>query len=423
MAKFLKIVSTSITTPEDMFTLGVTTSRGKEEKIGQFGSGSLMGTLVWMRSFGSSPVFLVNGKKVSFETKDVLKSDGEVFKQVIMKTDRKKNPLTVALEYGELDWRTADLGLREWISNAIDAGADLREAVQVVDKISAEVNEVAIFVPFEGLAKKYFENLGQHFLHYDGKQEEKVIDKITPSPCRIYRKGVFVRELLDDSLFDYNLDFSINECRTGSSDNLKNDINYHMGYHSTREQAALMLEAILSGKEVVETETYWVRVGTEMKNLLLELVGTLCLCSNTFKVANCVAIHEDWYKKITEEVPELDGLASYCEAAIRGFEVHEPTEKEQGMFNLLCETIEALGLNNGMGRPSLSMYTNPIKEAPKFRGMYTKNTQHVMVFRDVDYPRVMIHEICHHYSSADDYSKGFIDFAHKVIAEIAVQLL
>jgi hypothetical protein len=58
MVQYLKIVSKSITTPEDMFTLGVSTSRGKVDKIGQFGSGSLMGVLAWMREFGDAPKFL-----------------------------------------------------------------------------------------------------------------------------------------------------------------------------------------------------------------------------------------------------------------------------------------------------------------------------------------------------------------------------
>lgn len=154
--KYVKIVSKSVTTPEDMFTLGVSTSRGKENKIGQFGSGTLLGTLAWMRVYGTSPVFMINGKKVVFETKDVLKSDGEPFKQVLMCHSRKKAPLSVALEYGTLDWPTACLGLREWISNAIDGsaeGTDPKTLIVLTNKIEASDDEVAVFVPYVDLRR------------------------------------------------------------------------------------------------------------------------------------------------------------------------------------------------------------------------------------------------------------------------------
>ena len=54
--RYLKIVSQSNTNPEDLFTLGVSTSRGTD-KIGQFGSGTLMGVLAWLRTQNSCLFF------------------------------------------------------------------------------------------------------------------------------------------------------------------------------------------------------------------------------------------------------------------------------------------------------------------------------------------------------------------------------
>jgi hypothetical protein len=426
MTKYLKIVSTSVTSPEDMFTLGVSTSRGKEEKIGQFGSGALLGTLAWIRTYGESPVFLVNGKRVTFSTRDIKKSDGETFKQVLMKVDRKSNPLTVALEYGTLDWPTPDLGLREWISNAIDTGANIRESMSIVSKIEADDSEVAVFVPYTDIAKAYYDDLPKYFLHAVGKEKDPIIDKDQISPCRIYRKGVFIRELLEESLFDYNLDFSINECRTGSSDSLKNDCNLRWQYYEDNvDRLKKIRKAILQRMEILETDTYWTSLSGKMYELWKELIGEVSLCSTSFVVPNCTPITAKWYDVIVGHIPELNGLSGFTEAAILGFDVQPPSESHAKIFNLICETIETIGLTDGLPRPSLEMYDTKDGSQPKMAGIYTRATKHVMVWkRCEELTSTMVHELCHHYTrGADDYSRRFNDYAHNIIAAIIEKLM
>jgi hypothetical protein len=426
MTKYVKIVSKSVTTPEDLFTLGVSTSRGKEDKIGQFGSGTLLGTLAWLRAYEKSPIFMVNGKKVTFETKDVLKSDGEAFKQVLMCQGRKKSPLNVALEYGTLDWPTACLGLREWISNALDAGATPENLLILTNKIEATEDEVAVFVPYTELAKEYFDNIEKYFLHFSGKQTGKVIDKDSMSPCRIYRKGVFIRELMEESLFDYNLNISINECRTGSSDSIVNDIEYHICfYENDKSRLEKVRDAVLMKLKVTETAKTYNGMSSHLTEVWRDLIGVVGLCPTNFTVANCTAIEPMWHKAVVKEVPELDGLHSLCEAEIKGFLVSPPSDSVLKHYNKFCELIETLGMSGKLDRPELIMYNTIENCRPGFLGLYDMGKKQIMLWeKNPKLGETMVHELAHHYTKgADDYSPKFAAFGHDLVAAIMSQLM
>lgn len=424
--KYIKIVSKSVTTPEDMFTLGVSTSRGKEDKIGQFGSGTLLGTLAWMRTYGTSPIFMINGTKVVFETKDILKSDGEPFKQILMCQGRKKTPLNVALEYGTLDWPTACLGLREWISNAIDAGSEPKDLLVLTNKIEASEDEVAVFVPYTELAKEYFDNIGKYFLHFSGRQEDKIIDKDEVSKCRIFRKGVFIRELTEDSLYDYNMNFSINECRTGSSDSLISNIEYQITYYeSCKTKLRAIRQAVLLGLDLVETGKTYSGLSDAFIEVWRELVGTIGLCPTNFTIANCTPVSALWHKAIVKEIPELNGIDSVCEAEIKGFLISPPSDIVLKHYNDICELIETVGLSDGMNRPKLIMYNTKDGSTPGFLGLYDKRKQEVMLWeKNHKLSKTIVHELSHHYTDgADDYTSTFAAFAQEVVAEIVNKLM
>ena len=427
--KYVKIVSKSVTTPEDMFTLGVSTSRGKDNKIGQFGSGTLLGTLAWMRAYGTSPVFMINGKKVVFETKEILKSDGEPFKQVLMCHSRKKTPLNVALEYGTLDWPTACLGLREWISNAIDGsaeGTDPKTLIVLTNKIEASDDEVAVFVPYTDLAKEYFDNIGKYFLHFVGKDGDKVIDKDTVSKCRIYRKGVFIRELKQDSLSDYNMLFSINECRTGSSDSLISSIEYHITYYEEdQERLRMIRNAVIANLDLVETGKAYSGLSDVFIEVWRELVGKIGLCPTNFVIANATAILPIWHKAVIKEIPELNGIDGVCDAEIKGFLISPPSGEILKHYNDICELIETVGLSGGMSRPKLIMYNTKEHDHPGFLGLYNGQKQEVMLWeKNKALSKTMVHELAHHYTNgADDYTAEFAKFGHDLVAEIVKQLM
>ena len=414
MVQYLKIVSKSVTTPEDMFTLGVSTSLGKANKIGQFGSGSLMGVLAWMRTFGDAPIFLINGTKVKFDSKPVLKSDGEVFHQVRMN----RVPLSVALEYGELDWKTPELGLREWICNALDAGANLSDALQVVTKIEANPDEVAVFVPFTGIAKVYYQNIDSYFLHFRNLQDTQYIPKNAASPCKIYRKGIFVRELGENSLFDYNLAFDINECRTGSSDSLMQSIEYAMLCSYKAEYMDRILSAVLDSEQCMEVNMHaYSSIYGNWKKFLAD--KTCKVGKANLEREDVTPIADHWYKRLIEAAPHLDGLANVSLASVRGLaEVNIPPAT-QTIFNELCAAIEMLKMNDGKGRPRLETFSMPQGQRPPALGYYDPNRQTVLIWNEApNDTNTLAHELGHHYTGGQEWSSKFVDFGYELFSRL-----
>lgn len=414
MSKYLKISSVSKTTIEDLFTLGVSTSRGQEGKIGQFGSGTLMGVLCWMRAYDTPPVFYVNGQKVNFSVKPVNKSDGTVFHQILMN----RKALSVALEYGEIDWHDPRMALREWICNAIDAGCV--NPLSLVDTQECSENEVCVFVPYNAVCRDYFHNIGKYILHFAGKQNETVLRKETISKMRVYRKGIFVRELDKMSLFDYNIDIDINECRTGSSDSIQTRVDQEITWSHDDEMINTILDAVLRHETCYEVDDYaGIHLYGSWKQVLAERNERVCMLK--LRAENCIALDQKWYGRIVRIAPHMDGLDSMTAVAARGLERQNPTSKGKALFDRFCEAFEMLDMTNGKNRPRLEYYDKPDGTVPDAFGMYDTKRETVMIWskiKDNMEASTLIHELCHHYSGADDYSKNFVDFAHESMARM-----
>jgi hypothetical protein len=441
MSKFLKITSVSRTSIEDLFTLGVSTSRGKDDKIGQFGSGTLLGTLAWMRAHNKvAPLFSVNGRVVEFRCETRVKGDNETFDQILING----NPWGVCLDYGVKDWPTPELGLREWISNAIDAGQPFDQILSVVDEPYGNVDEVAIFVPYNDIAKAYHKNLDKYFLFgkygKDALEKTLVMEKDKPSPCRIFRRGVFVRELEKQSLADYSFtDLSITECRTASSDALEDSIRSRMWYYSSATMAEKIIGGVVQNElDTIETEgPYNTFKGAKfttcggLRDEVAKFVGKRGFCTFTMAVANTTPLSENWYNVFVNTFPELDGLKGVTEAEKRKMLIVETPEQLQKFYDLCWTTICSFPQF-----PDVPSFENAKKRKPKlvfarriegskgyFAGLYSATGFHpeiTLVERgestEADYRVTMIHELCHHFSNSDDGSAWFSDVAHHIIS-------
>lgn len=421
MAKYLKISSNSVTTKEEMFTLGVSTSRGDVTKIGQFGTGSFMGTLCWMRHYHDSPVFAINGEQVEFDARPKAMSNGGTFHQIFMlseKDGKMDTSLTsVSLEHGAMDWKTPELGLREWVSNALDNGANIADCLQVVNEIDYDENQVVVFVPYTDAAKKYWKDLPTNFLHFRGLENETMIPKDKRSLCRIYRKGVFVRELEEMSLFDYNLEFDINECRTGSSDSLIRQIEEHICYRCSPENIAVVFDAILNMTECVETHINrgYMTLGQNWKEFLEN--RNLRICMPNITEEGAVPVASGWYSKICKVCPSMDALDKAETARVRGFKNVPVPQIAINNFEKICAAVESFGLTNGRNRPKLECYVTHDGVKPDCLGYCDLEKEVVAIWEEqANSLRTMVHEVCHHYSKATDWTSAFQDYAHNLIA-------
>lgn len=135
------------------------------------------------------------------------------------------------LEWGAIDWTETDMALREFISNALDRHTQLKAdlpqlSLVTEDKLRAKTDTTRVYVQVDDEVRKYFANLGDHFIHYSDNPERikpgLLPKSYTNGPARVYRMGSFVCQMdasEGGSLFDYNFsnsELEIDECRNSN---------------------------------------------------------------------------------------------------------------------------------------------------------------------------------------------------------------
>ena len=273
MLPFLMIENPGVCGFEGFILLGNTSHHDESNPfvIGQFGSGSKHATGVLLRN-GLSPIVFCGNHKLEFFTKagtmQAVKKDTD-YARICVKhggKDEKGASVTFTEEtsqtvnYGYKDWDSVAMGLREYVSNALDAAIAMNEdkwasedhgglktpwdgvKVEIVDenRVRAKASHTRVFIPLtnerlgEGQAVilNFYNALGKWFLHFG--EPDLLLTGMTILPKRnrnlgekltavIYRCGVRVREVGSDwsenqeSLFDYNLnDLKVDESRNVS---------------------------------------------------------------------------------------------------------------------------------------------------------------------------------------------------------------
>ncbi len=282
MSNLFLMVQNPGVAPSEAFTLlGASTKRGhaNSNMIGKFGTGNKQAIGVCLRN-GLSPVVYAGNLRMEFSTRQqVVKNT--TFNRVVVKFSGKDadgtfktstEDLGYVLEHGSDDWQSIDLGLREFVSNAIDQAIEEGENAHLVkfvqsqvelhgdfdvnskeniekckqalveyrktakdyknvemaivdeSKVRAKSGYTRVFIPVNSDVFSFYENIDKWFLHF--KSDDLLGVAILPKTDRnlsgnksavIYRRGVRVREIeidAKDSLFDYNLeDLKLDESR------------------------------------------------------------------------------------------------------------------------------------------------------------------------------------------------------------------
>jgi hypothetical protein len=392
-----------------------------------------MGSLLWMREYGDSPVFNLNGKRYEFESFPQKTETGTIFHQVLLKEGRKKGvPMSIALEHGAIDWTKPEMALREWISNALDQGMTLRDSLSIVDRVDAVSDEVAVFVPLNGTCKKYWQEIDKHFLHLEDKDKVLILEKPAISKCKIYRKGVFIRELDRPSVFDYNLNVSIDESRNGSSDSMVDavmDVVVYGAYNGVSLMGkdkeiytSAVLRAVRENQDCIEVRDHTYRTmiyGSLWNEPLRKLIG------NTLfgKVRpNCppelIEVQPHWQQRIVQLVPELDGNRDVSDALLKGMVIVENDPKTVELFEGIVSLISLMGLTNGKDRPRLETFKTANGQDPPSLGFYKNGI--VSMWRDCASSKaIILEELCHHYSGQKDMTRQFQDYLFRLITEMS----
>jgi hypothetical protein len=306
MQSFLMIENPGVCPTEGFILLGASSKHLNDSSnpytIGIFGSGAKHAAGVLLRN-GLSPIVFCGNHKLEFFTKagKMQAVDGDShYERICVKhggKDASGTSVTFTEEtsqtasYGYMDWDSVAMGLREYVSNALDAAIAVNEEkwdfeghgglktpwdgvkVEIVNenRVRAKAGYTRVFVPLtnerlgdgQAVILSFYNTLGKWFLHFS--EPNVIMDGVTILPKRgrnigeantavIYRRGVRVREIdsyESESIFDYNL----NDLRMDESRNV-DDYACRCAAAKEMAKASSGILAVLF-RSFVGTETRW----------------------------------------------------------------------------------------------------------------------------------------------------------------------
>lgn len=439
--QYMTIKNPGVCPIEGFTMLGVSSARGCEESIGQFGSGAKHGVLTCLR-MGLNPVIYLGKDKIQFHTEPARLPNGTQYNKVFIKINQKApKELSMALEYGALDWDDINMALREFVSNALDSvNGDAKQiTIKNVERIHPEEGHTVIGVPLTPDVQKFWQDLPNRFLQFNSNTnaKEKFIAKREFGPAKIYRKGVLVRTLNGvRSMFDYNFG---EELRIDEARNLD---AYYVG--SAAAQAIPKDEKILSqifrslvkGEETWEESigsNYYIAYYAEREKALWQKVWKNCFGDKAVLAPEGLAAmmgetaKEKGYTAYTIASPGW--VAAMIKAGIptlfnvldnvndKGEKIMEPTPELKKCRDEVWEWLEVLNLTNGKQKPPVMMFQPIMEGKSETCGYYKGGT----VYIGQDYTtnkKVMVEELAHYITGAADATRDFQDFAFRIVGNM-----
>lgn len=423
---YLLIENQGVCPVEGFTVLGLSTSK-RTDLIGQFGSGAKHGVLCCLRAGVEFTIFL-GEEKLSFWTKPASMSMGNgqglvAYKRVGYTWMGKEQELSLSLEFGSIDWKEAEGGFREFVSNALDAvGLDTSKVrVELVNEIEPVADKTRIYLHVSPPVVKFYDELNQWFLHFQGKNKETLLEKKDASKGRVYSKGVFVRETMADAVFDYNFQSkNINESRTMSEYIVRVESAYilrsadpmtvlrKIGSFNDKFEAkidsfSLMLEkprAWAAAFEALYPGTY---IWDKNDTMSLRLID---------KGKRVLVVPPCWMEALkrcgVKDV--MHGLYPNKVGTI----VLQPAS------DLLRRNVQAVwtkllyaGLTNGKSPPGVSAFQNILNDGSEIQGKCEGSTVYILVGQESN-KALILEELGHWITGATDATRDFQDWAFKV---------
>jgi hypothetical protein len=420
---------------QGMTLLGLSTSRGKEEKIGQFGTGCKHAINILLR-MGLTPIIYTGETRIQFFAKPETLENGHTYNQVYYSIDGKDHPTSMTLEFGGLDWDSVQMALRELLSNAIDAG---NPKFLQTSEITFDTGTTRIYLQQTPEINKYFLNIGEYFLYFSTRddKDQSVLKKRKAGAARFYRKGVFVREIKTDlpSLYDYNLnDMKIDECRNMDDYSVKHSMSNEISKNI--DIITEIIQKLVSGDDkYVECQTGYKYSNWPQKQIL-KIWNTLCpgccmaapdeilyASDKGFDLSKIKVINSKAWIEILKDSGVKTVIQKYVDSfSSQGDEIVSLREETVNVFNDVWSKLESIKATNGKAKPELKNFRHLKSEdgpnTHKF-GYYDRITK--TVFINVDNAgsvNTMLEECIHHISGHSDMSRGFQEFTIELISRL-----
>jgi hypothetical protein len=371
-------------------------------------------------------------------------------------------PLPISLDYGQQDWDDPIMGVREFVSNALDAalaqGLGTNSVrVERYDTVpKGEAGCTRVFIPLRDTVADFLNHLGDYFLHFWRVGGEKV--NLIPHkegedrPARIYRRGVFVREIQSNSsamaskaLFDYNLhDVQIDEARKLNDYSVRKECAHTLTQYGEASDLARVLREFICGRSCWEGEyQHWDlrdHSGINTFGKWKEAIALVLPANHVFSPLELapyvidagfhpIITPQGWYEvlRIRAYNKTADGVLD--DNAKEGRKLIAATPAMHNAVNWAYNIIAAFdALAEYRKCPTVAAFTEP-RQGEKIRlGFYDHSEKKVYfnheVYGQLPEPNrgmltTALHELAHHCSGASDNTREFEDWLIRLIVNIA----
>lgn len=432
-------------------TIGESTSRGNNDKIGQFGSGFKYMLALFAREgildmckfcLGLdvyNPVVKGESKKGS--------SGESVFvnKIYLKKQNGGTYDLNISTRFGAIDWTNVTMGVREIISNAFDGAVTYNgkyDSVKIEkvmkNQCRADDGTIRVYIPLTSEIEEYIGDIDKNFICMNKNYNPGVaiIDKDDNSNVIIYKQGVKVSQEYQKSLFDYNIDVKVDESRIVDRGEAREKAAHALRDHGTEAQLEKYFREIV----INQNEDMWEyrfdswdlnpryamnpKEAKEKfgKSAAKALDGSIpCANDTTSKMIKSKGLNpvnlksESFYEMFKECVVKLD-INYLDENEALGNTIIEPTHRVVCVRDYIWDHLSTMNLTNGKDKPEVKCFNSAINAGTKTLGYHILGTKEVLIHQDISDDnglqlyKVMLEELGHYITGAKDFTRDFQDF-------------
>ena len=456
---YLMIRNAGVADPAAFTLLGVSTTRtaGFAGTIGMFGSGSKNAVAKFLRDDVPVTICPANQRMDFFSKPKFV--NGQQFNQVCVKYSGKDlegksctstDDLGFTLEWGVKDWTKLEMAFREFVANAIDgatiAGGSYKDVeIEVVDKPRCKAGHTAVFLPLNENVQRCWKNVGQMFLHLSRPDllKKKLLPKLSDKYTLIYKNGVAVSKVEEESVFDYNLgeELTLDESRNAHLWDVRYACSLAVAQADAGDVAKILL-AQIEGKKVFESKLETSYLYNEYESAdkkkakaeVFQAAFTACagnnavLCSGKKQISEFVekkgfkpvSIEGNWFQilqkyGIKTEGEVLDGLEK------EGYTESTATADMVVAVDKVWDLLKACDMLNGREKPIVKGFNPMMSGEAQTYAMYKNGIVYIHTDLGAMSPLLLkaaLEEVVHHVTGAGDMSRDLQDYLFRLVVQM-----
>jgi hypothetical protein len=436
-SKYFMVENSGVADVESFTLLGVSSARGDESSIGQFGSGAKHAILVLLRA-GLQIVVCCGKTRIVPFLEEIVVNGVESFR-LCFRIGTKTEKTSMTLGFGELDWSDdVRMAMREIVSNALDQSDQQWERIKtgVVENVRAKNGTTRVFVEFDSRVREYFGRIGEYFLHWSGDHETKVLPKCEPSPVRFHRLGVFVREQTRDvSIWNYNADSSlpIDESRNMDDYKTRSQCAKILSNGEHQDELRKTLRILSKDSKFYEGQfSSWYLNQFNVKEAFVDEFGSSTYVTQNELVASkikdkgysVVVLPSNYVDAINGATGSNESLAaeSLLGAMDKREEIveTEPTMDCLDAVQHVWNQLESASMTAGREMPDVKTFVSHMSEGSQMFGFWDACEPSVIHLHD-DHStnlKTILEELTHYITHAADETRDFQDFVLRFASRI-----